>query len=73
MVKTTVQDLGEKEIFTQYHGDPVIDATLRPRLNSPRWDCLSCGEDKTLSFCYRLKKNYQWWCEDCVRKAGLIW
>ena len=73
MVKIDRQDLGNGEILTRYHGDPVIGATLKPRLDSPRWHCPCCGKDKTLSFSYRLKRNCDWWCEDCVREAGLVW
>ena len=39
----------------------------------PSWLCRCCKKDKTYKFSYQLKKSGEWWCEDCVREAGLIW
>jgi len=62
-------------IITELVGHGIILRTFQPAPKEiSTWHCRVCKLDKTYSFAYYLQReSKEWWCEDCVRKAGLIW
>jgi hypothetical protein len=67
----------KETVYTSLPNDRIFRAKLRPGERLDVWICSQCQQDKTYTFSYQLRKpvswEKSWWCEDCVRKAGLIW
>ena len=69
----------KETVYLNLPNDRIFQATLSPGEKLDEWICLHCQQDKTYTVSYQLKEGRgvswkeSWWCEDCVREAGLIW
>jgi len=69
----------KETVYTRLPNDRIFQASLQPGERLDGWVCSRCQQDKTYMFSYQLKESVgvsweeSWWCENCVREAGLIW